>query len=488
MNKETASSARKNDPRLSALLDHLGRLLPDADQRRKFRTSSETSPPVSLRLNPLQVNATQLQAVCAKRGKAIPWCPQGFTFPDGEYRLGHTFEYAMGAYYLQAKAPMLAVEALAPQPGQRVLDLCAAPGGKTSQIAVHMGNSGLIVANDISKKRVPALVGNLDRCSVGNTIITQAPGTILARYFPNYFDRVLLDAPCSGDGIVRKDLNMLRYWSPEDAQRQAQVQIGLLRAAFHMLRPGGTLVYSTCSLSIEENEHVLLALLKRSADAAEILPMPALETLPLADEFAQALPASLLNGQRVWPHIHDTEGAFVARITKHSSTCWPQQIADANTWATNSDEPTSVAAIEQIEKLWQFEAPRIDNQVLASSGRHLLMQPAESEAIKEHLPFFVRGGMRIGRHHKGHYFLTQQAVSLWGHLMQERCLDLNWEQVVALFRGQPFELPEKTALRGEVLCRFGPWSVARGIVSGEGSQIEGMLPRTSYRDELIRFQ
>jgi NOL1/NOP2/sun family putative RNA methylase len=394
----------------------------------------------------------------------------------------------MGAYYLQAKAPMLAVEALAPRPGERVLDLCAAPGGKTSQIAVHMRNSGLIVANDMSKKRVPALVGNLERCGVGNAVITQAPGTMLARYFPNYFDRVLLDAPCSGDGIVRKDRNMLRYWSPEDAQRQAQTQIGLLRAAFHMLRPGGTLVYSTCSLSIEENEHVLLALLKREPDVAEILPLPALDSPPLAKEFAQALPPSLLHGQRVWPHIHDTEGAFVARITKHSPTCWPQQIADANTWTTSGDEPSVVEAIELIEKLWQFTVPRVDNQVLTGSGRHLLMQPAESEGIKEQLPFFVRGGMRIGRHHKQHYFLTQQAISLWGHLMRERCLDLCWEQVVALFRGQPLQLPEKTSLRGEVLCRFGPWSVTRGIIGAEGSQLKGMLPRSSHRDELICFQ
>ena len=195
-----------------------------------------------------------------QRGQSVPWCSEGFALPESDTSLGQTIEHAMGAYYVQAKAPMLAVEVLAPQPGERVLDLCAAPGGKATQIAARMQNSGLLLANEPQRKRMPALVGNLERCGVANHVLTQAIGTMLTRYFPNFFDRILVDAPCSGDGIVRKDQNMLTYWSPQDAQHLAQQQKGLLRAAYQMLRPGGTLVYSTCSLSLEENEEVLLGL------------------------------------------------------------------------------------------------------------------------------------------------------------------------------------------------------------------------------------
>ena len=265
MNKQTTPPVRKAyDPdKLQALLQYIGRLLPNDKERTAFYQCSHTPPPASLRLNALQDQAQHVQSYLHRRGQSVPWCSEGFALPESDTSLGQTIEHAMGAYYVQAKAPMLAVEVLAPQPGERVLDLCSAPGGKATQIAARMQNSGLLLANEPQRKRMPALVGNLERCGVANHVLTQARGTMLTRYFPNFFDRILVDAPCSGDGIVRKDQNMLTYWSPQDAQHLAQQQKGLLRAAYQMLRPGGTLVYSTCSLSLEENEEVLLGLLRR---------------------------------------------------------------------------------------------------------------------------------------------------------------------------------------------------------------------------------
>lgn len=489
MNKETVSTTRKNDAsgNLDDLINYIGRLLPDDAQRQAFKECSYTSPPTALRLNSLSAHAHSLAAPFHTSGQPVPWCKDGYTFSADNDYFSHTFEYAVGAFYIQAKAPMLAVEALAPQPGERVLDLCAAPGGKTTQIAAHMQNSGLLVANEKSRKRIPSLVGNLERCGVGNVVITQAPGTMLARYFHNYFDRILLDAPCSGDGIVRKNLNMLRYWSPQDAQRQAQIQIGLLRAAFHMLRPGGTLVYSTCSLSLEENEHVLLGLINRYKNEVEILPAPAVETLPLAAEFKAELPKELLQTTRIWPHLHDTEGAFVARLSKNAPTTWPQIEDDAHNWTTKSDDPETRQAIETLERLWQFQAPRSDGQVLASSGRHLIMHPALSDALKDHLPFFVRSGMRIGHQHKKFYYFTHQTAVLWGHCIEDRHIDLNWEQVGQLFKGETISLAKPIAQRGEVICRFNSWCLCRAMVEAEGQRLRGMLPRAYYRPHLNRL-
>ncbi len=471
--------------RLQPLLDHLGLLLPDEKERRAFADCSRTPLPPSLRINPLIAQAEQLHPTLAERGHPVPWCSNGYAFPAAETRLSHTIEYAAGAYYLQATAPMLAVETLAPQPGERVLDLCAAPGGKTTQLAAHMRNSGLLVANEMSKKRIPALVGNLERCGVGNAVITQAQGSMLARHFHNFFDRVLVDAPCSGDGIVRKDLSMLRYWSPDDAQRQAQTQTGLLRAAFHMLRPGGTLVYSTCSLSLEENEHVLLALIHRYGEAVELLPVAGRAGPPLARAIAADLPPALGLAARVWPHVHDSEGAFVAHLQKRAPTQWPQVDSDAHAWLrAESDEEQTLDACRTLERLWHFAIPRTADQVVAGRGRHLVMQPAASDSIEKHLPFFVRGGMRFGRRHRTHFYLTQQAVALWGHLATARYVDLDWSQACSLFAGEHVALDEPITQRGEVICRYGTWSLCRAMVEEEGTRLNGMLPRSFYRSEL----
>ena len=490
MNKDTASLARKEkgEDRLKYLLDHLGRLLPDAAQRRAFEACSRTPPPPSLRLNPLIAGSQSLSASLAARAQPVPWCSDGYEFPADKSLLSHTLEHAVGAYYLQAKAPMFAVETLAPQPGERVLDLCAAPGGKTTQLAAHMNNSGLLVANEMSKKRLPALVGNLERCGVGNAVVTQAQGTLLARYFHNFFDRILVDAPCSGDGIVRKDLSMLRYWSPEDAQQQAQTQTGLLRAAFHMLRPGGILVYSTCSLSLEENEHVLMALLTRYGASASILPISSMKALPLAESTRSGLPESLRHAVRIWPHLYDTEGAFVARLGKQSLTEWPQVESDAAQWLCSAaDDPSALEACQTLKRLWHFSIPRTADQVVVSRGRHLVMQPAASDSIERNLPFFVRAGMRFGRRHKTHCYFTQQAVSLWGHRATERCVDLNWDSVCALFKGERLALDKPLSQRGEVICRHGIWPICRAMVEEEGTKLNGMLPRLFYRNEVQRL-
>ena len=487
MNKDRNASSRKAfDPaKLQALLDHLGRLLPDEKEREAFYNCSQTPPPASLRLNPLQPLSQTLRPRLLQLGEPVPWCEDAFVMPESEKGLGQMLEHAMGALYVQAKAPMLAVEILDPQPGERVLDLCAAPGGKTIQIAARMQNSGLLLVNEMLSKRMPALVGNLERCGVANYIVTQTPGAMLARYFHNFFDRVLLDAPCSGDGIVRKDQNMLDYWSPQDAQHLAEQQIGLLRAAYHMLKPGGSLVYSTCSLSLEENEAVLLGLLRRFGTDAEILPIDAYENLPLPPTIAAQYPDDLAHCVRVWPHHHNTEGAFVAHLRKRLPTASRQPAGDADTWLAQTNvDPAADEARRSIEDRWQCELPCPPGQVYHLGKRHLSLQPALGPAIQQHLPYFVRSGMRVARHHKGYCYLSQQTVALWGHLMQGPSIELDWPQVESIFQGQPAHLAQPTDLKGEILCRFGPWTVCRAIVQEEGRSLDGMLPRNFFRSTL----
>ena len=486
MNNKNTSRQMCKEERLETLLAHLEQLLPDITQRAAFRQGMLTPPPTCLRLNPLMHPAANLRQILADQNHQVPWCADAFVLSDCSKPLGLALEHLLGAFYIQAKATTLATTALNPQPGETVLDMAAAPGGKATHIAAAMRNTGLLVVNEPQRKRLPSLVGNLERCGVSNTIVIQASGALLGRYFHNYFDRVLLDAPCSGDGILCKNQALLNYWSPEDACHRGQQQAGLLRAAFHTLKPGGTLVYSTCSLSLEENEEVLLALLKRYPDLVEILPIEGIAPTPLPTELAAKYPPEFAHCRRVWPHLHNTEGAFVAKIRKSGETTWPKTESDANLWETPPNTDTTDER-QYLETQWQFTLPIPDGQILRRHRRHLYLQPHLTAAFQTHLPFYVRSGMRVARQHKTHYYLTNQSATLWGHTMQRPHLELSWPQVQQLFHGEALHFDEPLPLKGEFLCRFGPWSICRAQINSNGNEITGMLPQELHRRELHKL-
>ncbi|MBI2503711.1 MAG: NOL1/NOP2/sun family putative RNA methylase [Candidatus Latescibacteria bacterium] len=485
MRKETPTPAA--EVRLEALLSHLEQLLGDAGQRAEFRRAALELPPPTLRLNALRPQPASLLHWLQERGEAVPWCDRAFVLSDSALRLGRTLEHALGAFYLQAKAPLLAVEALDPRPGERVLDLAAAPGGKATQIAARLGNTGLLVANEPVAGRVPPLVGNLERCGVCNAVLSKAPGTLLARYFHNYFDRVLLDAPCSGDGVLCKDTRMLNYWSPEEAGHKAQQQKGLLRAAFHLLRPGGVLVYSTCSLSLEENEEVLAALARRHPGQVEVLPVEGLERTPLPADLAARYPADFALMARVWPHLHRTEGAFVAKIRKLQPTVWESAEGDADQWEEAGSEVEARPVRAALEERWGVEFAVPEGQVLALDGRYLSLEPRAAAGLRAHYPHFVRAGLHLARRQQEHYYLSQGAVSRWGERMQGRRVELDWPQVQTLFRGEAVVLEPPVPERGEVLCSFGAWTVCWGLIEEQGCRLRGMVPKWARNPNLERL-
>lgn len=507
MNNATYPEIRKveleqvapHQERRERLLCHLERLLPDAAQASAFRASMTTEPATAIRLNTLMPGAQQLGARLRRRATGVPWCDEAFVLAQNERLCGSTLEHALGAVYMQAKATTLAVEALDPQPGERVLDMAAAPGGKATQIAARLHNTGLLVVNEPRRRRLPALVGNLERCGVHCAVVTRVKGAMLARQFHNYFDRVLLDAPCSGDGILCKNQGMLRYWSVDDARNKSQEQTGLLRAAFHTLRPGGTLVYSTCSLSTEENEEVLWGLVRRYGELVELLPLGARIDMEgqLSADIAQQYPPSFRHAARVWPHQHHTEGAFVALIRKTGPTQWWQEGAEdaaspAGTAAgaaahADGEPPTGAAGRKYIEEHCRFHVPLPPDQEFVQRGRDLMLGPREAETLKSELgALFVRSGMRVANHHKGHYYLTQQAISMWSHLMSSPpSVVLDWAQAQALFKHQSLQLPPEQA-PGEVICWHDAWPLCRGIVRADRS-LESFLPRALRGIELGRL-
>lgn len=277
----------------------------------------------SIRVNTLKISVPEFQNLAKGLGwelQQIPWCESGFWIDRESHAvpLGKSWPYAAGLFYIQESSSMMPPEVLTPEKGDIVLDIAAAPGSKTTQLAAKLGNTGLVIANEPGISRMKGLSSNLERCGVVNTILSMKDGRAFPKYFPNRFDRILLDAPCTGEGTIRKSRNALDFWSEKGIEKLATLQKMLIVAAFHALAPGGEMTYSTCTLAPEENEGVVSHLLEGFPDNAEIVPIPGGNGIVEFEE--RHFDPSVAGTFRIWPHRVDAEGFFVAKIRKNEAT------------------------------------------------------------------------------------------------------------------------------------------------------------------------
>jgi len=293
--------------------------LPDEASFTQFLAYSQQPLRRSLRVNTLKISVADFLRQTAGYGwqlTPVPWCEEGFwiTREDESLPLGSVAEHLSGLFYIQEASSMLPVTALfdAQQNVNAVMDMAAAPGSKTTQIAARMGNQGMILANEFSASRVKVLHANITRCGISNSALTHFDARVFGPALPEQFDAILLDAPCSGEGVIRKDADALKNWSLASTGEIAATQCDLLESAFHALTPGGTLVYSTCTLNQIENQQVIAWLMQRYPDAAEIVPLNTL----FAGADRAATPEGYLH---VFPQMFDSEGFFVARLRKTAS-------------------------------------------------------------------------------------------------------------------------------------------------------------------------
>ncbi|MBL7057124.1 RsmB/NOP family class I SAM-dependent RNA methyltransferase [Candidatus Woesearchaeota archaeon] len=274
----------------------------------------------TIRVNTLKAKVSDVKKSLSKDWELeqVPWCKEGFWIKyrvGKRFDIGNTPEHQLGRIYVQDAASMIPAIVLNPKSGDMVLDMCAAPGSKTTQLAQYMKNKGLLIANDSSGKRLSALGINLTRCGVHNTIITLQQGNYYRKI--QQFDKVLVDAPCSASGTIRRSLKALSMWSPGLVRKMASIQKQLIQAGFMALKPGGTMVYSTCTQELEENEAMVSYLLSKYEDAKleEIKldikrskPITKFENLEISPEVKKCL--------RIYPQDNDTEGFFIAKIKK----------------------------------------------------------------------------------------------------------------------------------------------------------------------------
>lgn len=268
-----------------------------------------------LRRNPLKNAEQEFIGVMPFPLQKISWAREGFYYDAVSQPGRHVFHEA-GAYYIQEPSAMAAVEALAPQPGERILDLCAAPGGKATQIAGRMQGEGLLVANEVIGERAKILSQNVERMGIANCVVCSETPERLAALFPAFFDRVLVDAPCSGEGMFRKEEAVRGEWSEEAVSLCAKRQAAILREAAKLVKPGGVLVYSTCTFSPEENEGTINAFLLEHKDyTIEEVPCGTLFS-PGRPDWLEEAAEGIERTVRLWPHRLRGEGHFVARLRR----------------------------------------------------------------------------------------------------------------------------------------------------------------------------
>lgn len=275
-----------------------------------FFAALEQPPALALRINPARPGAAALAEPFVEA--AVPWEQNGRYLRAGA-RPGASIAHAAGAFYLQEASAMVSAAALDPQPGERILDLCAAPGGKSGQIAAAIRGSGLLISNEPDWSRARVLCSNLERLGARNTAVVSAWPQTLALRWRGFFDAVLCDTPCSGEGMFRREPEARNQWEANAPQGCARRQAEILDRAAELVRPGGRLVYSTCTFNALENEEAISAFLARHPDFR-------------AEDFALSGAGTSRNGMlRIWPHRLRGDGHFAARLRKigDASLCDP---------------------------------------------------------------------------------------------------------------------------------------------------------------------
>jgi len=304
-----------------AFLEKIKDMIP-ASEFNAFVESTNTPLRKCIRINTLRTDDVgEIVSNLKKEGISLaqmPWYKYGFFITERtkEKAIGNTLEHFLGHFYVQEASSMLPVIALAPKPKDAVLDMAAAPGSKTTQISMHMQNTGLVIANEPQLQRIPALQENLERSGSLNHIITRNDGRVFKK-MENSFDCVLVDAPCSVEGTFRKDIKARHLWQQGKVIQIARLQIELLRAAVDAAKRGSTIVYSTCTFSPEENEMIIDRILKEQNVELQKLSFEGLEydagLIKYRDkDFDKELKKTI----RIWPNKTNMEGFYLAKLVK----------------------------------------------------------------------------------------------------------------------------------------------------------------------------
>lgn len=373
----------------------------------------------ALRFNTLKVQSQEermriLKVLGISSDKRVSWANEAYYF-DENVRPGKHPYHEMGLYYIQEPSAMSAAALLAPKPGMRVLDLCAAPGGKSTQLATYLGDSGLLVSNEINTQRSRILSQNIERMGIKNAIVTNEDSFVLASHFPGFFNAIQVDAPCSGEGMFRKLPEAIEQWSMENVAICAARQKEILDNAAVMLKPGGVIVYSTCTFSKEENEDVIEYFLERHPDF------------------------TLEEMERFWPHKVDGEGHFVAKLVRRGSVNELGADYDVCEDSCNKVEDTGLKADRKTKKNKNSKNRKNETKPALTKENMKLLTEFLDETISEDMAAWIKNS-RLVMFGEQLYRLPDMEVDIKGLKVQRAGLH------IGEFKKQRFEPSHSLAL------------------------------------------
>lgn len=396
----------------------------------------------------------------------VPWCPTGFYY-DAVSRPGLSPYHAAGLYYLQEPSAMAPAELLDPQPGERVLDLCAAPGGKSTQLAGKLRGKGLLVCNEINAKRAKILSGNIERLGISNALVLNEHPKRLEERFAGYFDKILVDAPCSGEGMFRKDRDARGEWSEGNVKLCAARQDELLREAWRALKPGGVLIYSTCTFNRDEDEGVLERMLGWAEDEAA-----------QAGEVAVDASWGIVCGRvgafrtfRFYPHRARGEGFFAAVVRKAFDAGGRCRTPKARRTVFASVDRAAAAELRR----WVNSPERMCFVTVADTCYGYYVAQAEAvKALAEALPV-IYSGVAMGQLFKGR-LRPDPALAFFCGLNRDAvpAAELDEEQTLRFLRRQ--EIGAGPFAEGiNLVCARGR---ALGFAKRIGNRVNNMYPNS----------
>jgi 16S rRNA C967 or C1407 C5-methylase (RsmB/RsmF family)/NOL1/NOP2/fmu family ribosome biogenesis protein len=425
----------------------------------------------AVRANPLKLDPAALPGLLGIPPDPVPWSPEAWFLPDG-VRVGDTLAYAAGLCYVQEPSALAVAEALDVRPGHRVLDLAAAPGGKATQVAGRLGGQGVVVANEVQRGRVQALADNLDRWGSPRTVLAGETVARLAEALPGGFDRVLLDAPCSGEGLFRRNPAAAAQWRPGHVRGSAERQRALLADAALLVSPGGVLVYSTCTFAPEENEQQVARFLTANPDW-ELLQVPLHPGFaPGRPDWAPGRPPELSRTVRLWPHHLRGEGHFIAKFVH------PEGPGAARSNPTRRDRGPrrgSVAdrelkgaglstASREVAGAWRgFVADALEGdpgEVTVAGERAYLVPDPEVAGAGVRL---VRPGLLVGRARPGRFEPAHALAMAAGAVTARRVREVDDHEAAAFVRGETLA---SGGVAGWTLVSWNGWPLGWGRAAG----------------------
>lgn len=447
----------------------------------EFMESYENESAYGLRYNPLKAERGQFERAAGEfLIREVPWAKEGY-FCRREQHPGKHVLHEAGAYYIQDPSAMSAAEALAAAPGERILDLCAAPGGKTTQLAGKLCGSGLLVSNEIIPSRARILSQNVERFGIRNCVILNEEPSRLAERFPCFFHRILADVPCSGEGMFRKDENARAEWSIERTKQCAERQLAILESADRMLMPGGMLLYATCTFAPAENEGVIVRFLRRHPEYT-LTELPCYEGMergrpewaasyggvPDLDADAENAALHIERCLRLFPHRLTGEGHFLAGLCKRTEGQVPSVEDEAYPHVRQTKKKDILALWKQFAEETLLNVP---GGIFVTFGEQLYLVPSQMrdfDGLK-----VERAGLHLGEYKKNR-FEPAHALS--------RALDMRdviRSQALSLSEAQRYlrgeTLTAGSDLRGWVLLTYEGYALGWGKASG--GQIKNHYPK-----------